>query len=124
MESRPKQQAVQASEDTMALPQNVPKPDLTNRCARPELAELVLFSNRCPARPTSAGDPIVIVVMVLAATATIAAVWGRHGWATGRRCVVVRTARSSHRTRSWAAGHLAPNTYTSILMLAAFTFEG
>ena len=53
-------------------------------------------------------SPIVIVVMLLAATATIAAVWGRHGWATARRCVVVRTARSSHQTRSWAAGHLAP----------------
>ena len=72
-------------------------------------------------------SPIVIVVMLLAATATIAAVWGRHGWATARRCVVVRTARSSHQTRSWAAGHLAPehvhlHPYTSILMLAAFTF--
>ena len=67
-------------------------------------------------------SPIVIVVMLLAATATIAAVWGRHGWATARRCVVVRTARSSIKHVLGLPDTLHPNTYTSILMLAAFTF--
>jgi hypothetical protein len=66
-------------------------------------------------------SPIVIVAMLLAATAVAGAIWGRNGWiaaAVSWGCVPL----------AHVAKHLLglpdtlhPNTYTSILFLAVFT---
>jgi hypothetical protein len=67
-------------------------------------------------------SPIIIVAMLLAATATAGVVWGQRGWIaviTAWACVplahVVKHVLGLPDT-------LQPNTYKSILMLAAFTF--
>jgi hypothetical protein len=66
-------------------------------------------------------SPIIIVAMLLAATAMAGAIWGRDGWMTAAvtwACVplahVVKHVLGLPDT-------LHPNTYTSILYLAAFT---
>ena len=66
-------------------------------------------------------SPIVIVVLLLAATAAAGAVWGRRGWvaaAAAWACVP-----SAHLVKHVLGlpDTLHPNTYTSILYLAAFT---
>ena len=67
-------------------------------------------------------SPIVIVVMLLAATATIAAVWGRRGWATAAAAWLCVPLAHLIKHVLGLPDTLHPNTYTSILMLAAFTF--
>ena len=67
-------------------------------------------------------SPIVIVVMLLAATATIAAVWGRHGWAPAAAAWLCVPLAHLIKHVLGLPDTLHPNTYTSILMLAAFTF--
>jgi hypothetical protein len=66
-------------------------------------------------------SPIIIVAMLLAVTATAAAIWGGRGWVpVGVAWAEVPLA---HLVKH-AAGlpdTLHPNTYTSILYLAAFT---
>lgn len=66
-------------------------------------------------------SPIIIVAMLLVATATAGAIWGQRGWvavAAAWACVplahVVKHILGLPDT-------LQPNTYKSILMLAAFT---
>jgi hypothetical protein len=66
-------------------------------------------------------SPIVIVSMLLAATVTAGVVWGRRGWvaaAAAGACVP-----SAHLIKHVLGlpDTLQPNTYASILMLAAFT---
>ena len=67
-------------------------------------------------------SPIVIVGMLFITTATVVGIWGRRGWITAAAawmCVplvhLVKKVLSLPDT-------LHPNTYTSILMLGAFTF--
>ena len=67
-------------------------------------------------------SPIVIVIMLLVSTITVGAIWKWHAWiavATLWICVpmahVVKHLLDLPDT-------LHPNTYTSILMLAVFTF--
>ena len=66
-------------------------------------------------------SPIVIVVLLLAATATAGAIWGRSGWvAAAVTWVCVPLAHVV--THVFALPDtLHPNTYMSILYLAAFT---
>lgn len=66
-------------------------------------------------------SPIIIVAMLLAATATAGAIWGQRGWSpavTAWACVplahVVKDVLGLPDT-------LQPNTYTSILLLAVFS---
>ena len=66
-------------------------------------------------------SPIVIVALLLAATATAGALWGRRGWiaaAAAWACVPL-----AHLVKHVLGmpDTLHPNTYTSILLLAAFT---
>jgi hypothetical protein len=67
-------------------------------------------------------SPFVIVGMLFATTTTAVGIWGRRGWITAAAawiCVplihLVKHVLSLPDT-------LHPNTYTSILMLGAFTF--
>lgn len=66
-------------------------------------------------------SPIVIVVMLLIAAATAAGLWGRQGWiaAAGTWLCVPLVHLVKH--VFGLPDTLHPNTYTSILMLAAFT---
>lgn len=66
-------------------------------------------------------SPIVIVAMLLAVTVAVGAAWGRRGWvaaAVAWACVPV-----AHLVKHvlGLADTLHPNTYASILLLAAFT---
>jgi hypothetical protein len=66
-------------------------------------------------------SPIIIVAMLLAATATAAAIWGGGGWVPAG--VAWAGVPLAHLVKH-ALGlpdTLHPNTYTSILYLAAFT---
>jgi hypothetical protein len=67
-------------------------------------------------------SPIVIVVMLLAAAATATGIWGRRGWITA--AVAWMCVPFIHLVKHvlGLADTLHPNTYTSIFMLAAFTF--
>jgi hypothetical protein len=67
-------------------------------------------------------SPIVIVVMLLAVAATAGTIWGWRGWNT-----VIATwacVPTAHLVKHVLGlpDTLNPNTYTSILMLAIFTF--
>ena len=66
-------------------------------------------------------SPIVIVALLLAATAMAGAIWGRSGWIAS--AVTWACVPLAHIAKH--ALHLPdtlhPNTYTSILYLAAFT---
>jgi hypothetical protein len=67
-------------------------------------------------------SPIVIVAMLFAVTATAGWIWGWRGW---RASVVVwLCVPLAHLVKHMLSlpDTLQPNTYTSILMLAAFTF--
>jgi len=66
-------------------------------------------------------SPIVIVILLMATTATFGGIWGRGGWTTAVAtwlCVPL-THVVTHVLG--LPDTLHPNTYTSILMLAAFT---
>ena len=66
-------------------------------------------------------SPLVIVAMLFAATATAGAIWGRRGWvASSAAWACVPLAHLVKHVLS-LPDTLHPNTYASILMLAAFT---
>jgi hypothetical protein len=67
-------------------------------------------------------SPIVIVALLVAATATFGGIGGRGGWtATLAAWMCVPLAHLVERVLG-LPDTLHPNTYTSILLLAAFTF--
>lgn len=66
-------------------------------------------------------SPIIIVALLLAATAMAGAMWGRSGWITATvTWACVPLAHVVKHIVGWP-DTLHPNTYTSILFLAAFT---
>lgn len=66
-------------------------------------------------------SPIVIVALLLAATATAGFLWGRHGW--GAALAAWAWVPLAHVVKHVLGlpDTLHPNTWASILMLAAFT---
>jgi hypothetical protein len=66
-------------------------------------------------------SPIIIVAMLLAATAMARAVWGRGGWMTAAVTWVCIPLAHVVKHVAGLPDTLHPNTYTSILYLAAFT---
>ena len=66
-------------------------------------------------------SPIIIVAMLLAATAMAGAMWGRSGWIAA--AVTWACVPLAHVVKHLLGlpDTLQPNTYTSILYLAAFT---
>lgn len=66
-------------------------------------------------------SPIVVVVMLLAATAVAAAIWGRSGWTAAAVTWVCTPLVHLVRHVLGMPDPLQPNTYGSILMLSAFT---
>jgi len=66
-------------------------------------------------------SPIIIVAMLLAATATAGATWGGRGWVAAIAVwACVPMAHLANHVLG-LADTLHPNTYASILLLAAFT---
>jgi hypothetical protein len=66
-------------------------------------------------------SPIVIVALLLAATVTAGAVWGRCGWVAAVATWVWVPAPHLTKRVLGLPDTLHPNTYASILMLAAFS---
>ena len=66
-------------------------------------------------------SPIIIVAMLLAATATAGAIWGRRGWITAAAAWACVPLAHLVKHLLGLPDTLHPNTYTSILYLAAFT---
>ena len=66
-------------------------------------------------------SPIIIVAMLLAATATAGAVWGRRSWTTAFVTWVCVPLAHVAKHILGLRDTLHPNTYTSILCLAAFS---
>jgi hypothetical protein len=66
-------------------------------------------------------SPILIIALLLAATATAGAIWGRSAWITA--AAIWACVPSAHVVKHFFGlpDTLHPNTYTSILYLAAFT---
>jgi hypothetical protein len=66
-------------------------------------------------------SPLIIVALLLAATAMAGAIWGRSGWIAA--AVTWACVPSAHILKHLLGlpDTLHPNTYTSILYLAAFT---
>jgi hypothetical protein len=66
-------------------------------------------------------SPIIIIALLLAATAIAGAMWGRTGWVTA--AVTWACVPLAHIVKHVLGlpDTLNPNTYTSILYLAAFT---
>jgi hypothetical protein len=67
-------------------------------------------------------SPIVIVVMLLAVTVTAGTIWGWRGWAIVIAAWVGVPTAHLVKHGLGLPDTLNPNTYTSILMLAIFTF--
>lgn len=67
-------------------------------------------------------SPIIIVAMLLAMTGATGALWGRRSWVTA--AAVATCVPMAHVVKhvSGRPDTLQPNTYASILLLAAFTF--
>jgi hypothetical protein len=66
-------------------------------------------------------SPILIVAMLLAITCVAASVWGSGAWITAASAwLCLPMVHFIKRAAGWP-DTLQPNTYTSILMLAAFT---
>lgn len=66
-------------------------------------------------------SPIVVVAMLVAIAATAAGIWGRHGWiAAGGAWILVPLVHLIKHVLG-LPDTLHPNTYASILLLAAFT---
>lgn len=66
-------------------------------------------------------SPIVIVILLVATTATFGGIWGRGGWtATVATWLCLPLAHVVKHVLG-LPDTLHPNTYTSILMLTAFT---
>ena len=66
-------------------------------------------------------SPIVIVAMLLAAAATAGVVWGRRGWVTAAAAWAWVPLAHLIKHVLGLPDTLQPDTYASILMLAAFT---
>ena len=66
-------------------------------------------------------SPIIIVAMLLAATATAGVVWGRRGWVTAAAAWACVPSAHLIKHILGLPDTLQPDTYASILMLAAFT---
>jgi hypothetical protein len=66
-------------------------------------------------------SPIIIVAMLLAAAAMIGAIWGRRGWVTAAAAWACVPLAHLVKHVLGLPDTLQPNTYTSILYLAAFT---
>jgi hypothetical protein len=66
-------------------------------------------------------SPIVIVAMLLAATAAAGAIWGRRGWVAAAATWVCVPGAHLIKHLLGLPDTLHPNTYTSILMLALFS---
>src|SRR5262245_2575807 len=67
-------------------------------------------------------SPIVIVGMLLAAAATAGGIWGRKSWLTAVTAWMCVPLVHLVKHVLGLPDTLHPNTYTSILMLAGFTF--
>ena len=66
-------------------------------------------------------SPIIIVAMLLAATATAGAIWGRRGWVTAAAAWACVPLAHLVKHVLGLPDTLQPNTYASILVLAAFS---
>jgi hypothetical protein len=66
-------------------------------------------------------SPIVIVGLLLATTVTAGAVWGQRGWAGAAAAWAWLPAAHVVKRALGLPDTLHPNTYASILMLAAFS---
>jgi hypothetical protein len=66
-------------------------------------------------------SPIIIVVMLLAATAAAGAVWGRGGWTAAMILWALLPLVHLVKHVLGLPDTLHPNTYASILLLAAFS---
>ena len=66
-------------------------------------------------------SPIIIVAMLLAATATAGATWGRRGWVAAIAAWACVPLAHLAKHVLGLPDTLHPNTYASILLLAAFT---
>jgi hypothetical protein len=66
-------------------------------------------------------SPIVIVAMLLAATASAGAIWGRRGWVAAAAAWACVPLAHLVKHELGLPDTLQPNTYASILYLAAFT---
>jgi hypothetical protein len=67
-------------------------------------------------------SPIVIVALLIAATATFGGIWGRGGWTTALAAWICVPLAHLVKHVLGLPDTLHPNTYTSILLLAVFTF--
>ena len=66
-------------------------------------------------------SPIIVVAMLFAATAAAGVVWGRCGWVASAAAWVCVPVAHLIKYILGLPDTLHPNTYASILMLAAFT---
>ena len=66
-------------------------------------------------------SPIVIVILLVATTAAFGGIWGRGGWTAAVATWVCVPLAHVVKHVLGLPDTLHPNTYTSILMLAAFT---
>ena len=67
-------------------------------------------------------SPIVIVIMLLVSTVTAGAIWKWHAWITAVTIWICVPMAHVVKHLLGLPDTLHPNTYTSILMLAIFTF--
>jgi hypothetical protein len=67
-------------------------------------------------------SPIVIVIMLLASTITVGAIWKWYAWITAVTVWICVPMAHVVKHLLGLPDTLHPNTYTSILMLAVFTF--
>ena len=68
------------------------------------------------------GSPIAIVVMLLVTTTAAAAIWGTRGWIAAAAAWIGVPLAHLVKHVAGLPDTLQPNTYTSIYLLAAFTF--
>ena len=67
-------------------------------------------------------SPIVIVIMLLASTITVGAIWKWHAWIAAVTAWICVPLAHVVKHLLGLPDTIHPNTYTSILMLAIFTF--
>lgn len=67
-------------------------------------------------------SPIVIVIMLLVSTITVGAIWKWQAWIAAVTVWICLPMAHGFKHLLGLPDTLHPNTYTSILMLAAFTF--
>jgi hypothetical protein len=67
-------------------------------------------------------SPIVIVALLIVATATFGGLWGRGGWSAALAAWMCLPLAHLVKHVLGLPDTLHPNTYRSILLLAAFTF--